>query len=179
MGWFGKITFGSLGLMLGGPLGAVVGAALGHHLVDKQQAGMPQQAAIDRAETAQAAYFVCVFSILGKLAGIDGTVSKEEIAAVENFISTLRLPDQEQHFARQVFMEARNSRFMRSADSRGRACSQRRPQGIHPRRHTQSCIFDCANVDRRIVPPKVRTRPARGFRDRAGRYVLSLRGEIF
>lgn len=111
MGWFGKITFGSLGLMLGGPLGAVVGAALGHHLVDKQHTGMPQEAAFGRAETAQAAYFVCIFSILGKLAGIDGTVSKEEIAAVENFMSTLRLPDQEQHFARQVFREAKNSRF--------------------------------------------------------------------
>ncbi len=35
MGWFGKITFGTLGLFLGGPLGAIAGAAMGHLLVDK------------------------------------------------------------------------------------------------------------------------------------------------
>jgi len=36
MGWFGKLTFGSLGLFFGGPLGAIAGAALGHHLIDKK-----------------------------------------------------------------------------------------------------------------------------------------------
>ena len=36
MGWFGKLTFGSLGLLLGEPLGAIAGAALGHALVDKR-----------------------------------------------------------------------------------------------------------------------------------------------
>jgi hypothetical protein len=36
MGWFGKLTFGSLGMLLGGPLGAIAGAALGHALVDKK-----------------------------------------------------------------------------------------------------------------------------------------------
>ena len=30
MSWFGKIMFGTLGLFLGGPLGAIAGAALGH-----------------------------------------------------------------------------------------------------------------------------------------------------
>jgi DnaJ like chaperone protein len=32
MGWFGKLTFGYMGLLMGGPLGAIAGAALGHHL---------------------------------------------------------------------------------------------------------------------------------------------------
>ena len=36
MGWDGKLTFGTLGLFLRGPLGAIAGAALGHHLVDKK-----------------------------------------------------------------------------------------------------------------------------------------------
>ena len=35
MSWFGKLTLGSLGLIFGGPLGAVAGAALGHILIDK------------------------------------------------------------------------------------------------------------------------------------------------
>ena len=73
MGWFGKLTFGSLGFFLGGPLGAVAGAALGHHLVDRNEghgegasfvSGQPR---LDHAEQAQATYFISLFSILGKL----------------------------------------------------------------------------------------------------------------
>ena len=49
MSWFGKLTLGSLGLIFGGPLGAVAGAALGHILIDKSsdlvnQTIRPQQA---------------------------------------------------------------------------------------------------------------------------------------
>ena len=117
MGWFGKLTFGSLGLFLGGPLGAVAGAALGHHLVDKNEgrgergasyAGQPR---LDHAEQAQAAYFISLFSILGKLAKIDGVVSKDEIAVVNNFIEQLKIADGEKQFARQVFNEAKNSSY--------------------------------------------------------------------
>jgi hypothetical protein len=57
MGWFGKLAFGSLGMFLGGPLGAIAGAALGHHLVDKgmqiTETGRPK-----KLEQTQAAYFV-------------------------------------------------------------------------------------------------------------------------
>jgi len=118
MGWFGKLTFGSLGLFLGGPLGAVAGAALGHHLVDKNEShgeggasfvsGQPR---LDHAEQAQAAYFISLFSILGKLAKIDGVVSKDEIAVVNNFIEQLKIADREKQFARQVFNEAKNSSY--------------------------------------------------------------------
>ena len=82
MGWFGKLTFGSLGMLLGGPLGAIAGAALGHALVDKN-AGFARQTtrAIPQpefgyAEKAQAAFFISLFSILGKLSKIDGVVTK-------------------------------------------------------------------------------------------------------
>ena len=117
MGWFGKLTFGSLGFFLGGPLGAVAGAALGHHLVDKNEghgegrtsyAGQPQ---LDHIEQAQAAYFISLFSILGKLAKVDGVVSKDEIVVVNNFIEQLKIADREKQFAKQVFNEAKNSRY--------------------------------------------------------------------
>lgn len=117
MGWFGKLTFGSLGLFLGGPLGAVAGAALGHHLVDRNEshgegeisyAGQPR---LDHTEQAQAAYFISLFSILGKLAKADGVVSKDEIAVVNSFIEQLKIADREKRFARQVFNEAKNSSY--------------------------------------------------------------------
>jgi DnaJ like chaperone protein len=117
MGWFGKLTFGSLGLLLGGPLGAIAGAALGHHLVDKDEDHTGEASCItrhpqeDRAERAQAAYFISLFSILGKLAGIDGVVTKDEIVVVNRFIEQLKIPDREKQFARQIFSEAKNSNY--------------------------------------------------------------------
>lgn len=113
MGWFGKLTFGTAGFLFGGPIGAIAGAALGHHLVDKDGNGTRQayEDEIRQVEKAQAAYFISMFSILGKLAKADGTVNKEEIAVVERFISTLRIPEQEKQFARRIFNEAKDSPY--------------------------------------------------------------------
>jgi DnaJ like chaperone protein len=115
MGWFGKLTFGTLGLFFGGPLGAIAGAALGHHLIDKKEnflADSDQRPSRpDYAETAQAAYFVSLFSILGKLSKIDGVVSSHEIVVTEKFINHLPIADNEKQFAKQVFREARSSRY--------------------------------------------------------------------
>jgi len=122
MGWFGKLTFGSIGMLLGGPLGAIAGAALGHHLVDKRsdligQTGRTQPGralpgvGFGRAEQTQAAYFISLFSILGKLSKIDGVVTQDEIAVVQGFINTLPMDEREKQFARQVFNEAKDSPY--------------------------------------------------------------------
>ena len=117
MGWFGKLTFGSLGLFLAGPLGAIAGAALGHHLVDKKGNYLDgaihrtQEPRLGQGEQTQAAYFISLFSILGKLAKIDGVVTKDEINVVENFINNLAITDMEKQFAKQVFNESKNSRY--------------------------------------------------------------------
>jgi DnaJ like chaperone protein len=117
MGWFGKITFGTLGLFLGGPLGAIAGAAMGHLLVDKgidaagravDSTGRPR---LGQAEQAQATYFISLFSILGKLSKIDGVVAREEIAVVDGFIDGLPMADREKQFARRIFNEAKDSQY--------------------------------------------------------------------
>ena len=117
MGWFGKLTFGSLGLFLGGPLGAIAGAALGHHLVDKR-GGFPalaphinREPVLENIEMTQATYFISLFSILGKFAKIDGVVTRDEIAVVQAFINNLDINEREKQFAKQVFNEAKNSRY--------------------------------------------------------------------
>ena len=117
MGWYGKLTFGSLGLFLGGPLGAIAGAALGHHLVDKPNdfAGRARRAlqepGPEHTEQTQAAHFISLFSILGKLAKTDGVVSKSEILVVEDFINNLDIAEGEKQFAKQVFNEAKSSGY--------------------------------------------------------------------
>ena len=115
MGWFGKLTFGTLGLFFGGPLGAIAGAALGHHLIDKKDSFLtgpiPKPSQPDYAETAQAAYFISLFSILGKLSKIDGVVTSHEIAVTERFINSLHIQYNEKQFAKQIFKEARSSKY--------------------------------------------------------------------
>jgi len=106
MGWFGKLTFGTVGLLFAGPLGAIAGAALGHQLVDKGDDYRGKEEAFRPVEQTQAAYFVCIFSILGKLAKADGVVNREELNVVEGFLATLQVPEQEKQFARRIFNEA-------------------------------------------------------------------------
>jgi DnaJ like chaperone protein len=111
MGWFGKLTFGSMGLLMGGPLGAIAGAALGHHLVDKKEDGAYGRPRLMYAEQSQAAYFISMFSILGKLAKVDGAVTRDEIAVVDHFIASLNMTERERQFARQVFNQAKDSHY--------------------------------------------------------------------
>jgi DnaJ like chaperone protein len=117
MGWFGKLAFGSLGMLIGGPLWAIAGAALGHALVDKKNEFARQttraipEPKFGYAETTQAAFFISLFSILGKLSKIDGIVTKDEIEVVQDFIKGLPIDESEKQFARQVFNEAKNSPY--------------------------------------------------------------------
>lgn len=111
MGWFGKLAFGSMGLFLGGPLGAVLGAALGHQFVDKQERFSRPQSPLMQTDQVQAVYFVSIFSILGKLAKIDGVVTGDEIAVVDKFINTMNISEDEKLFAKQVFTESKDSRY--------------------------------------------------------------------
>ena len=117
MGWFGKLTLGSLGMLIGGPLGAIAGAALGHVLIDKRAdlirqdpRAMPRPE-FEYAEQTQATFFISLFSILGKLSKIDGVVTREEIAVVQDFINSLPIDETEKQFARQVFNEAKDSPY--------------------------------------------------------------------
>jgi DnaJ like chaperone protein len=117
MGWFGKLTFGSLGMLLGGPIGAIAGATLGHALIDRrddfarQSARAIPEPGFGYAEKAQAAFFISLFSILGKLSKIDGVITKDEIAVVQEFINRLPVDETEKQFARQIFREAKSSPY--------------------------------------------------------------------
>ena len=117
MGWFGKLTFGAIGMFLGGPLGAIAGAALGHHLVDKKRDEAVDQIppgfhpGLRHVEQAQAAYFISIFSILGKFSKIDGVITKEEITVTQDFINSLPIRNEEKEFAKRVFREAKDSRY--------------------------------------------------------------------
>ncbi len=139
MSWFGKILGGTIGLVVGGgPLGAIAGAAIGHHLFDRDAekrqrigqnhgqgragtyrptgagaagAGAGRTSESGRREERQAAFFLALFSILGKLAKADGTITREEGEAVVSFLDRMGVTGSQRAFAIRVFNEAKDSRY--------------------------------------------------------------------
>jgi DnaJ like chaperone protein len=112
MSWFGKIMGGTIGLLFGGPLGAVAGATLGHFAFDKTSE-VPQyaQERLNRTEQVQAAYFISLFSMLGKFAKIDGVVTRDEIAVIDRFLQQMGISGTERDFAIGIFNDAKNSAY--------------------------------------------------------------------
>jgi len=87
MGLLKKIVGGTIGFVIAGPLGAIAGAAIGHALdMDSQHLQTAQRARLSSNEEAQFTFFVATFSMLAKLAKVDGRVTREEIDTVEKFM---------------------------------------------------------------------------------------------
>ncbi len=124
MGWLGKVIGGTFGFMFGGPLGLVAGATFGHMFDSSGSAsrsGGQQQAfwntgaagaqgRINTQEQTQMVFFVGAFSMLAKIASVDGTVSQAERRKVEEFIvNDLRLQGQAKDAAVRIFDTAQRS----------------------------------------------------------------------
>jgi DnaJ like chaperone protein len=112
MGWFGKVMGGAFGLFAGGPLGAIAGATLGHVLFDRT-AGFEDYSnkQVSRTEQIQAAYFISLFSVLGKFTKLDGVVTRDEIEMVDRFMLQMGITGTERDFAVNVFNEAKDSTY--------------------------------------------------------------------
>ncbi len=84
MSWFGKMVGGTLGFAIGGPIGAIAGAAFGHTFVDKKEqvylssrpgsrqysrpnSRMGAQETLSSNEQAQLVFFTAAFSMLAKI----------------------------------------------------------------------------------------------------------------
>jgi DnaJ like chaperone protein len=92
--------------MLGGPLGALLGAALGHRF-DKGLKALPggdsSWGAGDQ-ERVQTAFFTATFSVLGHLAKADGQVTRDEVMA---FREVFHIAAEDEAGAAKVFNLAR------------------------------------------------------------------------
>ncbi|OQY36427.1 MAG: molecular chaperone DjlA [Spirochaetaceae bacterium 4572_7] len=105
MSWFGKIAGGTIGFIIGGPLGAAGGAYLGHKFLDDGKT-------LSHHEEIQANYFIALFSMLGKMAKSDGIVTPDEVKAVDNIIvNNLRLSGEQRKFAIKIFNESKDSSY--------------------------------------------------------------------
>lgn len=136
MGYLGKIIGGSAGFFLGGPWGAVFGAALGH-AADTGALGqirMPFSASGTSAASARVAamlgqrdqvFAVTVVILSAKLSKCDGAVNRAEIDA---FKRSFRIPPQSVRDIGRLFDQARDSGedFEEYADMLGAALSDNR-----------------------------------------------------
>jgi DnaJ like chaperone protein len=99
----GKILGGGLGFVIAGPLGAVLGAVIGHHTMDSG-------GGFSSLESRQGLYFAATFSMLGKLAKADGMVTPHEIEVLERVMrDNLRLSPDARKFAIDIFNVAKDS----------------------------------------------------------------------
>src|ERR1051326_3622886 len=91
MSIWGKVSGGAAGLLVAGPVGAVVGAVAGHFL-------------FDRPADPGVVFTIAGIALAGKMAKDDGLVSGAELEAFER---TFRVPAEEQANVRRIFNLAR------------------------------------------------------------------------
>jgi DnaJ like chaperone protein len=89
MSWNGKIIGAAVGMWVFGPIGAALGALLGHQF-DSGAAGV-SVGSVGGAARVQELYFPALFRVMGHVAKADGRVSEREIAAARALMGTLRL----------------------------------------------------------------------------------------
>jgi DnaJ like chaperone protein len=94
MSWTGKIVGGVLGALAFGPLGAALGALLGHEFLDaRSDEAERETAAATGPVPAGDLFFRSTFEIMGHIAKADGRVSEQEIRAARQIMAELRLSD--------------------------------------------------------------------------------------
>jgi len=113
MKWIGKILGCAFGFLTGGPLGAILGAAVGHqfdtggerlgHSGPFFQKGAQHQV--------QMAFFTATFSVMGHLAKADGQITQEEINLANTIMDKMDLPDDMRKTARNLFNEGKKTNF--------------------------------------------------------------------
>jgi DnaJ like chaperone protein len=91
MSIWGKVSGGTAGLLVAGPIGAVVGAVAGHFLFDHE--GDPG-----------VTFTIAVIALAGKMARADGVVSEQEF---EVFRRVFAMPPEEEGNVRRIFNLAR------------------------------------------------------------------------
>lgn len=112
MAWWGKLIVGAFGYLLGGPLGALLGIALGHNFdrgVREPTGYLPFDPGDQ--ERVQMAFFSATFSVMGAIAKVDGQVTPQEIALAEALMAEMDLTRDKREAAIRLFQEGKEPGF--------------------------------------------------------------------
>ena len=110
MSWNGKLTGGILGLLFGGPFGALLGLFLGH-LWDQVGGGRSRGAGFSFGSPDRTVFFNTTFAVMGHLSKVDGRVSKEEIQVAEEVMAQLGMNAERRREARAMFNLGKSPTF--------------------------------------------------------------------
>lgn len=128
MSWQGKAFGALIGVLAGGPVGALAGAFIGH-LYDSQAHIRNTSPHVGNAGSArvQEEFFRATFQTMGHIAKADGRVSEQDIRAARAMMAELRLGEREVQLAIQLFTEGKAASFPLDATLRRLygLCSQR------------------------------------------------------
>ncbi|MCH8163635.1 MAG: co-chaperone DjlA [Proteobacteria bacterium] len=107
MSWWGKLIGGYIGFALGGPIGALLGVALGHNF-DKDISAAPP---IGQQNLSQAAFFTATFSVMGHICKADGRVTPDEISTARMIMAQMALSPAQKDAAIMLFNEGKKDDF--------------------------------------------------------------------
>jgi DnaJ like chaperone protein len=112
MGWGGKILGGTLGMLAAGPMGAALGAFIGHQF-DTNAGGLGGflGAASPNPARVNELFFPTTFRVMGHIAKADGRVSEQEIASARAVMQALRLTPEQVRTAIGYFYEGKQPEF--------------------------------------------------------------------
>lgn len=129
MGWVGKIIGGALGLAAAGPVGALLGATLGHG-VDRglEKLALGARLPSGHRQRIQSAFFTATFSMMGHMSKVDGRVSPAEIALAEAVMAQMQLGTQMRQAAIALFRQGKRPDFdpVSTVDAFRRECQGQR-----------------------------------------------------
>jgi DnaJ like chaperone protein len=110
MNWGGKLVGGTLGMLAFGPLGAAVGAFIGHQF-DSGQVGAKLLGGPPDPTLVNELFFPGTFRVMGHIAKADGHVSEQEIASARAVMHALHLNAQQIQAAIGHFSEGKQPTF--------------------------------------------------------------------
>ena len=98
--------------MMGGPLGAVLGASLGNYFDGGlDRLSLEDSLGLGATERVQSAFFTTTFALMGYVAKSDGKVTIDEIAMAERVMDQMRLNPQQRTVAINLFNEGKKQDF--------------------------------------------------------------------
>lgn len=109
MSWWGKIGGALLGFVIKGPLGALIGAVIGHQF----DVGLATRSAEPSGDhkTVQDAFFLTTFSVMGYVAKADGRVSENELDIARAVMQRLNLTEHKKREAIRLFNTGKQPDF--------------------------------------------------------------------
>jgi DnaJ like chaperone protein len=110
MNWGGKIIGGTLGLVALGPVGAVLGACVGH-LFDTGQISAAMFGGGPDPRLVNELFFPTTFRVMGHIAKADGRVTEQEIASARAVMNALHLQPAQIQAAIGYFTEGKQPGF--------------------------------------------------------------------